>query len=89
MFSAYVLRFTTLPEDPHARMHVLKRVLRSTGERAGDIIPLFQIRSPVHLIPRFGEKANSQLHSWSSNELSSSFWLNKYWTKELFHSFSS
>ena len=89
MFFVYMLRFTTFPEDPHAGMHVLKRALRSTGERAGDIIPLFQIRSPVHLIPRFGQRANPQLHSWSSNELSSSFWLNKYWTKELFHSCSS
>ena len=89
MFFAYVLRFTTLPEDPHAGMHVLKRALWSTGERAGDIIPLLQIRLPVHLIPRFGQRANSQLHSWSSNELSSSFWLNKYWTKELFHICSS
>ena len=61
MFS-YVLWFTTLPEDPYAGMHILKRAVRSTGERAGDIIPLFQICSPVHLIPCFGQKANSQLH---------------------------
>ena len=88
MFFVYVLRFTTFPEDPHAGMHVLKRALRSTGERAGDIIPLFQIHSPVHLIPRFGQRASPPLHSWSSNELSSSFWLNKYWIKELFHSCS-
>ena len=89
MFFAYVLRFTTLPEDPYAGMHTLKRALQSTGEHAGDIIPLFQIRSPVHLIPRFGQRAGLQLHSWSSNEFSSNFWLNKYWTKELFYSISS
>ncbi|KIM55476.1 hypothetical protein SCLCIDRAFT_134643, partial [Scleroderma citrinum Foug A] len=89
MFFAYVLWFTTLPEDPHVGMHVLKQALWSTGERAGDIIPLLQIHSPVHLIPCFGQRVNSQLHSWSLNELSSSFWLNKHWTKELFHTCSS
>ena len=88
MFFAYVLWFTTLPEDPYAGMHILKRAVRSTGECAGDIIPLFQICSPVHLIPHFGQKVNSQLHPWSSNELLSNFWLNKYWTKELFYSCS-
>ncbi|KAI6004631.1 hypothetical protein EDD15DRAFT_2155283 [Pisolithus albus] len=85
IFFAYVQRFTIASVDPHSGMHILKRALRSTGERVGDIIPLFQIRAPVHLIPRFGQKANSQFNSRSSNELSSSFWLNKYWTKELFH----
>ncbi|KAI5995029.1 hypothetical protein EDD15DRAFT_2165284 [Pisolithus albus] len=88
MYYAYVQRFVTMSVDQHAGMHVLKRALRSTGERVGDIIPLFQIRAPAHLIPCFGQKANSQLNSHSSDELSSSFWLNKYWTKELFHACS-
>ena len=85
MFFIYVLHFTTLQPDPYAGMHVLKQVLQNTGKHAGDIIPLFQICSLVHLIPHFGQKMNPQLQSWSSNKLSSSFWLNKYWTKELFH----
>ncbi|KAI6004944.1 hypothetical protein EDD15DRAFT_2359872 [Pisolithus albus] len=88
MYYAYVQRCVTTSVDQHAGMHVLKRALRSTGERVGDIIPLFQICVPAHLIPRFGQKANSQLNSHSSDELSSSFWLNKYWTKELFHACS-
>ena len=50
------------------------------------IIPLFHMCSPVHLIPHFGKVASPQLRSHSSSELSSSFWLNKYCTKELFHS---
>ncbi|KIK15955.1 hypothetical protein PISMIDRAFT_36397, partial [Pisolithus microcarpus 441] len=86
IYYAYVQRFIITSVDQHARMHVLKRALRSTGECVGDIIPLFQICAPAHLIPCFGQKANSQLNSQSLDELLSSFWLNKYWTKELFHS---
>lgn len=88
IFFAYVQRFTISSVDQDAGMHVLKRALRNTGERVGDVIPLFQIRSPAHIIPRFGQAASSRLCSSSSNELSSTFWLNKYWTKELFHSIS-
>jgi hypothetical protein len=86
MFFAYVQCFTVTSIDPRSGMHILKQVLRSTGERMGDIIPLFQIHALVHLIPRFSQKANSQLDSRLSIKLSSGFWLNKYWTKELFHS---
>lgn len=88
IFLAYVQCFTIMSVDRHAGMHILKRVLQNIGEHIGDIIPLFQIRSPVHLIPRFGQVASPQLCSYSSSELSSSFWLNMYWTKQLFHSLS-
>ncbi|KAI5987306.1 hypothetical protein EDD15DRAFT_2389609 [Pisolithus albus] len=45
MYYAYVQRFVTTSVDQHAGMHMLKRALRSTGERVGDIIPLFQIHA--------------------------------------------
>ncbi|KIK14430.1 hypothetical protein PISMIDRAFT_36176, partial [Pisolithus microcarpus 441] len=86
IYYAYVQCFITMSVDQHAGMHVLKRALQSTGECVRDIVSLFQIRVPAHLIPCFGQKANSQLNLQSSDELLSSFWLNKYWTKELFHS---
>ena len=60
----------------------------SNTKCVGDIIPLFQIQLPAHIIPCFGQAASSQLTLLSSNKLLSSFWLNKYWTKELFHSIS-
>ncbi|KIK15672.1 hypothetical protein PISMIDRAFT_37888, partial [Pisolithus microcarpus 441] len=54
IYYAYVQRFIIMSVDQHAGMHVLKRALQSTGECVGDIIPLFQIHAPAHLIPHFG-----------------------------------
>jgi hypothetical protein len=45
---------------------------------------LDQIRSLVNLTPRFGQKASRILTKFNSLEFSSEFWLNKYFTKELF-----
>ncbi|KIK73916.1 hypothetical protein PAXRUDRAFT_37059 [Paxillus rubicundulus Ve08.2h10] len=60
----------------------------SNGDHIGNVVPSFQICAPVHLIPCFGQKLHPNLNVHLSNELSSSFWLNKYWTKELFHALS-
>ena len=65
-------------------LYLLKRSKRSTGLVMGDVLPLDQIRSLVNLTPRFGEKANRILTKENSLEFSSEFWLNKYFTKELF-----
>ena len=69
-------------------MHVLKRAIRNNGTRAGEVIPLRYIRSPAHVIPRFGKEANSRLTAHTSYELSNEFWLNKYWNKEFFYALS-
>ena len=71
-------------------LFLLKRAIRSNGEKAGDIIPLNQLRSLVDtgIAPRFGEKANSQLTNTNSLSFASEFWLNKYFDKELFYSLS-
>ena len=42
-------------------MHVLKRVIRSNDAHVGDIVPLCHIRSPAHVIPRFGKEVNPRL----------------------------
>lgn len=65
-------------------MHILRRVIRN-GIRVGDIIPLNHIRSPAHLIPRFGKEANPRLTRHTCYELSNEFWLNRYWNKEFFY----
>lgn len=66
-------------------MHLIKRATRSNNERIGYIIPLTMIKSPVHLIPRFGKEAHSRLTQQNSYELTNDFWVNKYWNKESFY----
>lgn len=93
-FLAYVQHFSIVPQSnptnvsPVTGMHLLKRVVRGNG-RIGEVIPLIRIRSPAHIIPNFGHKAHSRLTVASSYELSNDFWLNKYWTKELYYALSS
>ena len=60
--------------------------MRRDGSRVGDVIPLVHLCSPVQIIPRFGKAANLQLNSHTAYELSTDFWLNKYWNKQLFYS---
>ena len=66
-------------------MCLLKRSVRANGDRIGEVIPLTFIRSPSHLIPNFGAEAHSRLNKLSSHELSTEFWLNKYWSKEFYY----
>jgi hypothetical protein len=70
--------------EPSSGLYLLKRSKRSTGDIMGDVLPLDQIRSLVNLTPRFGKKACRILTKDNSLEISSEFWLNKYFTKELF-----
>ena len=85
-FLAYVQRFNvTSAPDTASGLHGLKRAIRTNGMRIGDIIPLSHIRSPAHVIPHFGRAANARLNSHTSYELSSEFWLNKYWTKQFYY----
>ena len=94
-FLAYVQRFNHTSPPPTcsttegaAGLHVLKRVVRNNGSRVGDIIPLRHLRSPVHVIPRFGREANPRLTRHTVYELSNEFWLNKYWNKDIFYALS-
>lgn len=99
-FLTYVRRFEIIPQvdatisgsrtlkgpypEPSSGLYLLKRSKRSTGVIMGDILPLHQIRSLVNLTPRFGKKAGRILTKDNSLEISTEFWLNKYFTKELF-----
>jgi hypothetical protein len=66
-------------------MFVLKHDLRQDGSIVGDIIPLSQLRALVELTPVFGEKADCRVAKELSLEYSMNFWLNKYFTKELYY----
>ncbi|KIK15430.1 hypothetical protein PISMIDRAFT_115180, partial [Pisolithus microcarpus 441] len=66
-------------------LHILKCTKRNNGGQIGDILPLAHIRCPVHLIPCFGKIANPRLTTHTSHELSTEFWLNRYWNKQIFY----
>jgi hypothetical protein len=100
-FLAYVRRYDVVPQqgpsnpaqhgiypEPNTGLFLLKRARRSSGDVSADIVPLDQLRSPVDVAPRFGEKANPQLTNTSSMAFATEFWLNKYFTKELYYSLS-
>ncbi|KIJ11760.1 hypothetical protein PAXINDRAFT_15343 [Paxillus involutus ATCC 200175] len=60
ILAAYVQHFNIVPQHatannmhPGTGMHLLRRAVRSNGQRVGDVIPITQIRSPAHLIPNF------------------------------------
>ena len=100
-FIAYVQRFDIIPQppsttvssprqprpDPVTGMYLLKRSTRSDGSRLGDIVPLSQCRIPIEIMPRFYKKADHRLANSSSLEISTEFWVDKYFHKELFWGF--
>ncbi|KAI6097815.1 hypothetical protein F5141DRAFT_1011188, partial [Pisolithus sp. B1] len=73
---------------PITGMHLLRRAMKSSMERLGSVVPISHICSPLHLIPKFDNEAHSHLTRESSCEFSNNFWLNKYWSKELYHALS-
>lgn len=100
-FLVYVQRFNIVSQinqgmpasagpkpDPTTGMFVLKRAQRSDKTMMGDIVHLSQVRTPVDLIPRFGNKADPRLTKETILEYGMDFLLNKYFDKELFYSLS-
>ncbi|KAI5982220.1 hypothetical protein EDD15DRAFT_2391380 [Pisolithus albus] len=96
LLAAYVQRFDIVAQQGNTNncntgtgMYLVRWAVRSNGSRIGDVLPITLIRSPAHLIPHFGKEAHSRLTSQTSYELSSNFWLNKYWSKEFYYALSS
>ena len=71
--------------NPGTGMHFLRWAMTSHGRRIGDVVPVSHIRSAAHLIPNFGKEAHSRLTRQNSYELSTEFWLNKYWSREFYY----
>jgi len=85
-FLCYMQCFDIVPQagaqrDLATQLHVLKRALRSSGQRLGDVIPVSQIRAYANLIPRFGQHADARLTASNSFKHSREFFLNKYFDK--------
>jgi hypothetical protein len=59
--------------DPITHMVTLKRAFRTSGIAMGDVIPLNQISSLAHIVPRFGAKVNPHLTSSNSLHYSTTF----------------
>ena len=95
LYLAYVERFDVVPQAdlPRGRrlapdlirgMYILRRAYRSDGSPMGAVVPLYHLRRPLQLVPRFGEKANPTLTSQTSFGASRDFYLNHYFNKEDF-----
>ncbi|KAG9309565.1 hypothetical protein JVU11DRAFT_10545 [Chiua virens] len=85
-FFTYVQRFHVGTVDAASGLHPLKCMTRRDRSHIRDIILLSHIRSPAQIIPCFGKAANPHLNAGTSYELSSDFWLNKYWNKQFYYS---
>ncbi|KAJ6490951.1 hypothetical protein C8R45DRAFT_1053149 [Mycena sanguinolenta] len=99
-FLAYVQRFDIVPQldpatqlkgafpEPASGMYALKRAKRVDNTRQGDVIPLDRLRAAVELTPQFGKKADPRLKKETSLDHCDSFWLFKWFNKELFYALS-
>jgi hypothetical protein len=65
-------------------MYILRRACRSDGSPLGAVVPLYHLRRPVQLVPKFGAKADPNLTSRTSFDASRDFYLNHYFDKEDF-----
>lgn len=93
-FLTYAQRFDIVPQpgpsgrDPSTQMYVLKRALRSSADRMGDIIPLTNIRAFANLVPRFGATADPRLTMFNTLEHSREFLLNRFFDKNIYYPLS-
>lgn len=93
-FLAYVQRFDFVPRpngshiDKYTQLPVIRRANRSNGQPLGEIVPLSQVRELVNIIPCFGARAQSNLTKSNSVHHSSTFFLNKYFTKDQYYALS-
>ena len=86
-FVVYVHQFDIVPQAATSvlPLHVLKTACQADGSLLGNIVPLNQLHSLVSLIPCFRKKADSRLTKTNSFAFSTEFWLNKYFTKEMYY----
>jgi len=91
MFVGWKNREGILLEEPGVNMYLLQwhfhSVVSPTHEpiRMGDVIQLTDIQHTVDIIPVFGQVKDSQINSSNALELSNTFYLNNFSSKELYH----
>ncbi|KAF8424247.1 hypothetical protein L210DRAFT_3615138 [Boletus edulis BED1] len=89
----YVERLDVVPQrgsetESTTGLHVLRRAKRASGKNMGEVIPLDQLRSYAHIVPRFGRIADNRLTHSNSIHGSQTFFLNKYFDKDFFYAIS-
>ncbi|KAG1867363.1 hypothetical protein F4604DRAFT_1544697, partial [Suillus subluteus] len=90
-FLTYVQHLDVIPQrcgnslEHTMQMHILKCAMRSAGVPFGGILPLDQLRSFTHIVPRFGPVANPRLTAENSAHSAQVFFLNKYIDKEFYY----
>ncbi|KAI9458070.1 hypothetical protein HD554DRAFT_2029733, partial [Boletus coccyginus] len=70
---------------PDLEMFLVRRRLRSNGQRLGDIIPFDDVRQVIQLIPKFGSAVPPNMTCDNSLELGGEFYVNSFADKETFH----
>ena len=89
----YAQRLDVVPQE-HGKtkstmgLHVLKRAKCASGKELGEVFPLDQLRSYVHIVPHFGHATDNCLTHANSVYGSHSFFLNKYFDKDFFYAVS-
>ncbi|KAG2046045.1 hypothetical protein BDR06DRAFT_977766 [Suillus hirtellus] len=84
-YLCYVHRLKVGAVHPTAGMHVLKHAKHRDGTPVGNIVPLKQMRTFISIIPELGAAVDMQLTKETSAHYSSSFFLNKYFNKQLYY----
>jgi hypothetical protein len=83
-YLCYVRSFKIGAVDPVTEMHILTRARHANGTLVGDIVPLTQLRAFINIIPRLGTAADPRLTKSTSTHYHSSFYLNKYFDKQIY-----
>ena len=76
------------PNEATTGLHVLKRAKCANGRDFGEVFPLDQLRSYMHITPHFGTVADNHLTDSNSIFSSEFFFLNKYFDKDFFYAVS-
>ncbi|KAG1824986.1 hypothetical protein EV424DRAFT_1471865 [Suillus variegatus] len=85
-YLCYVRSFKIGVVDPVTKMHTLTHTKHVNGTLVGDIVPLTQIRAFISIIPKLGAAADPRLTKSTSAHYHSSFYLNKYFDKQIYDS---
>ncbi|KAH9041565.1 hypothetical protein EDB85DRAFT_2242145 [Lactarius pseudohatsudake] len=83
---AYVEWFSTIPTTPdsNSRLYRVSRLTRN-GRRLASVIPVDDIYSSVHLLPRFGQLEDSPgCNTFSVLELCHSFYINPFSSRDIY-----
>ncbi|KAG2058765.1 hypothetical protein BDR06DRAFT_980181 [Suillus hirtellus] len=83
-YLCYVHSFKIGAIDSATKMHTLAWAKHANGILVGDIVPLMQLQAFVNIILKLGAAADPRLTKSTSVHYHSSFYLNKYFNKQIY-----